>query len=481
MSSIDFDDEMAAPKAGPKSRQQSQLQQPQPQAQPRGQSKGTQALVVRDTANEVALFAAQASRIGSTIDLRQNRTVTVMAWLTFAVIVSLFLALRFVYFARTESVRGLIASSMGSERLDAPRNGVIREIYVKQGDTVHPGTSIYQIAMSEGTAGGESVLSSEVRALTQQRANQVAEMARADAFLKGAPEQQAAVERAQQKVLSALDEQEKGMQESVNAAKAKVVHMQDMVTKGYATQAELDVYVRTRDEYQKQLIEVTLRRVDQTRQETEKKREFQILVAEKESQKVNAASQISSIDARLTGLKTQSSMVVQAQSEGQVLAVNVTAGESVDAGQHVALIGSPKAEALIVLDVPSRAIGLVKVGQQVVLKYDAFPYKTYGIHHGRVTSVAQAAISGPSAAKPDLGSLASLGGAALGAAAAGGVGAIKQSMYRVEVKPQSNEVMAYGEKRRLTLGSTLSAEIVVERRRLIDWVLDPVRAMGGRG
>ncbi|MCL2713032.1 MAG: HlyD family efflux transporter periplasmic adaptor subunit [Alphaproteobacteria bacterium] len=478
MSSIDFDDEMAAPKAGPKSRQQSQLQQATQPAQP----QGSQALVVRDTANEVALFAAQASRIGSTIDLRQNRTVTVMAWLTLAVIVSLFLALRFAHFSRTESVRGLIASSLGSERLDAPRNGVIKEIYVKQGDTVHPGTAIYQIAMSDATSSaGESVVASEGRALTQQRANQVAEMQRAEAFLKGANEQQAAVEREQKKVVAALDEQEKGMQELVDEAKAKVAHMREMVAKGYATQVQLDEYLRSKAEYERQLIEVRVRRVEQTRQETEKKREFQILLAEKESQRVNAGSQIAAIDARLTGLKTQSSMVVQSQSEGQVLSVNVTIGDSVEPGQHVALIGSPKAEALIVLDVPSRAIGLVKVGQSVVLKYDAFPYKTFGIQHGRVTSVAQAAVSGPGGAKPDLGSLASLGGAALGAAAAGGIGAVKQSVYRVEVKPEKNEIMAYGEKRRLTLGSTLSAEIIVERRRLIDWVLDPVRAMGGRG
>ena len=56
----------------------------------------------------------------------------------------------------------------------------------------------------------------------------------------------------------------------------------------------------------------------------------------------------------------------------------------------------------------------------------------------------------------------------------------RQSLYRIEVKPDSNEVEAYGETKRLKIGSTLSADIVVERRRLIDWVLDPIRAMQGR-
>ena len=245
MSSIDFDDEMAAPKGPPRTQQQpQQAQQPQPQT--------SQALVAADTATEVVPFAAQASRIGSTIDLRQNRMVKVLTWLTVTVIVTMFLALRFVYFSRTESVRGLIAASLGSERLDAPKVGIIREIYVKQGDTVHVGTPIYQIAMSDAvSSGGASVIASEVRALTQQRANQVAELQRAEAFLKGASEQQETVEREQKKLLSALDDQERSIQEALDEARSKVAHMKDMITQGYATQAELDGYLRTRTEYEK--------------------------------------------------------------------------------------------------------------------------------------------------------------------------------------------------------------------------------------
>ena len=40
--------------------------------------------------------------------------------------------------------------------------------------------------------------------------------------------------------------------------------------------------------------------------------------------------------------------------------------------------------------------------------------------------------------------------------------------------------MAYGKERPILIGSTLSADVVVEKRRLIDWVLDPVLAMRGR-
>lgn len=49
------------------------------------------------------------------------------------------------------------------------------------------------------------------------------------------------------------------------------------------------------------------------------------------------------------------------------------------------------------------------------------------------------------------------------------------------MKPDAGFVDAYGEKQALKFGATLSADIIVEKRRIIDWVLDPIRAMRGRG
>jgi membrane fusion protein len=447
MSSIDFDDEMAEPKTD---------LQPATVSGPVAVVRGT--LVTADT--------VQSSRIGHTIDLRQNRTMLILAGLAVASVCVLFAGLWLGRFSKTESVRGIVSATRGFARLDAPKAGLIKQIYVKQGDQVTAGMPIYLMAMSEATSGGESAVASEVKSLTQSRANQVAEMERAAAFLKGASEQESALKRDQTALLAAIEDQEKSIQEALSEARGKVQSVRDMVAKGYATRNVLDTYERTQFDYERQLTEVRLRRVEYTRQDTEKKRDFAILVADKESQRANAAGQISTIDARLALLKTESALEVQAQSAGQVLAVTAKVGDSVESGQFVAAIGDADAEPVIALDVPARATGLIKVGQNVVLKYDAFPFKTFGIQHGTVTSISSAAIRAP-ATKGDTG-LSPLP-------------VSPQSIYRVEVKPDSTEIDAYGEKKKLTLGSTLSADIIAERRRLIAWVLDPIRAMRGRG
>jgi len=440
MSSVDFDDEIAEQKV----------------ASTPGALLELQAMA----------SPTQSSRIDHTIDLRQNRTVLIMAALAISSVCALFAGLWLGHFSKTEAVRGIVSATQGFARLDAPKAGLIKEIYVKQGDQVTAGTPIFMMAMSEATSGGLSAAAAEVQALNQSRANLVAEMERAAAFLKGAGEQQSALERDQKALIVAIDNQEKSIEEALTEARNKVKRIKGLVQEGYATRDVLDSYERSQFDYERQLTEVKLRRVEYTRQETEKKRDFAILLADKESQRTNAAAQINTIDSRLALLKTESSRQVQAQSSGQVLAIAAKVGDSVASGQFVAAVGDATAEPIVVLDVPARATGLIEAGQKVVLKYDAFPYKTFGIQHGTITSVSSAAIRAPEA-KGDIGldprpiSL--------------------QSLYRVEVKPDSNEIEAYGEKKKISLGSTLSADIIVERRRLIDWVLDPIRAMRGRG
>jgi membrane fusion protein len=409
--------------------------------------------------------AAQSSRISHSIDLRQNRTVLIMASLAISSIGVLFAGLWLGHFSKTESARGIVSATHGFARLDAPKAGFIKKVYVKQGDRVTAGTPIYLLGIGEASSGGESAVVAETRTLTETRANQVAEMQRATAFLEGTTGQELLLARNQRELVVAVDNQEKSVQDALTQARSKVQRIKDLVKQGYATRDVLDSYERSQFDYERQLTEVRLKRVEYTRQDSEKQRELATQVAEKQSQRANAANQINTIDARLAYLKTESALQVQAQSSGQVLAITAKPGDSVEASQFVAAIGDVDAEPVVVLDVPARAIGLVKVGQKVVLKYDAFPFKTFGIQHGTVTSISSAAIRAP----------ATEGDSGLDPRPAS-----RQSLYRMEVKPDNSEIEAYGEKKKLTLGSTLSADIVVERRRLIDWVLDPIRAMRGR-
>jgi membrane fusion protein len=53
-------------------------------------------------------------------------------------------------------------------------------------------------------------------------------------------------------------------------------------------------------------------------------------------------------------------------------------------------------------------------------------------------------------------------------------------VYRVTVRLDSQHVTAYGKPVALQPGMQLEADLLVERRRLIDWVLDPLYSFTGK-
>lgn len=408
-----------------------------------------------------------AARVLETIDLRQDRSATVSALLVVVTVVAVGAGLWFGRFAQTESVRGYVAATGGFARLDAPRSGVISRIDVSQGAAVRAGQPLYALRMGTAASGGESAVETEIRNLQQTRRGYQDEIARADAFIVEATRQQEQIEADQAPFYASLAEQAKRNQAAAEKSRMAVRRIAAYVRQGDATRDLLEQHERTTFDYERQVADLHLRRMEYQRQDAERKRAFRELIVAKQSQKAAAQSQIEATDSRLAALRTEALLEIQAQRDGTVLALAGKVGDSVKPGQFVAAIGDAGAAPVIVVEAPARAVGLAKVGQRVVLKYDAFPFKTFGIHHGTISYISQAAIRGPiTEEKLD-----------------GGLDPRPvplQSAYRIEIVPDRTDVDAYGERVPIRVGSTLSADIVVERRRLIDWMLDPIRALRGR-
>jgi len=53
-------------------------------------------------------------------------------------------------------------------------------------------------------------------------------------------------------------------------------------------------------------------------------------------------------------------------------------------------------------------------------------------------------------------------------------------LYRIKVKLEKQSIEAYGELQALKLGMTLEADVLQDRRKIWEWVLEPVLAVMGR-
>lgn len=154
--------------------------------------------------------------------------------------------------------------------------------------------------------------------------------------------------------------------------------------------------------------------------------------------------------------------VLRAPESGVVSAVLIKPGQAVIPSQSLLSIVPQDSVLQAQLLVPSSAIGFVHDGTPVVLHYQAFPYQKFGVQHGIVTEVSRSALTPVE--------ITTLIGQQLP----------PEPLYRVVVRLATQHVMAYGRLQALKPGMRLDADLMLDRRRMIDWIFEPLYGMAKR-
>jgi membrane fusion protein len=110
---------------------------------------------------------------------------------------------------------------------------------------------------------------------------------------------------------------------------------------------------------------------------------------------------------------------------------------------------------------PSRSIGFVRAGQDVLLRYVAYPHPKFGSYKARVLAVSRSPL---------------LPGE-LGYSPADGN---REPVYRIKAALESQSVAAYGRSEPLQPGMQVEADVLLDRRRLIEWIFEPLLSLAGR-
>lgn len=160
---------------------------------------------------------------------------------------------------------------------------------------------------------------------------------------------------------------------------------------------------------------------------------------------------------------------LKAPVDGLVQSVNVTTvGGVVTPAQPLVTI-VPKGMPLIVeATLSNDDIGFVRVGQRAELKVDSFPFQQYGTIGGTLVWVSPDAEDTSNAAStPEDGSGQS-------ARNSQNNGKNQKLTYKVHIRPDQLAMNVSGKAVPITPGMTLQADIVTDRRRVIEFFLSPV-------
>ncbi len=404
--------------------------------------------------------------IHGTQEYRRDRSGNLLVLLFGALTVFLIFGLWFGNFSKQESMRGHVAAASGTTRVMSRSPGVISKIWVSQSDTVKKGQKLLTLRPEEAVTNGARPLEARMASMVAQRENLVRDMERFTSLIQAESSDRKMMNADSEKLVKTLKLQEIELEKALAAQEISLKKIQGFHDRGYATREQLVSETRVTLDYRRQLSEIRFKISELNTTLIDRRRTLDQASVSTTNSKSELQNRIHEIDAAIQNLQMEGSFDIVAPTDGVVATVAVREGTTLNEPSFVMALAAPDAPIRIFLEAPAKSIGLLTVGKRVVLKYDAFPFKTFGVQYGTILAISDTPIDLP--AKLDTSS--------------GMANPLRppQSTFLVEVQPEKTHIDAYGEQRPIVIGSTLTADVVVERRRLIDWVLDPVLAMKGR-
>ncbi|KQW36265.1 HlyD family efflux transporter periplasmic adaptor subunit [Rhizobacter sp. Root404] len=394
------------------------------------------------------------------------RPVSLAALTTLALVAALAVGAYLVLgeYTRKARVTGYLVPDRGLIRLMAPQAAMVIESHVAEGRSVRRGDVLFVLDVSQATPSGDT-----------QGAVQSSIAARS-ASLRGTAHQR---DLLQQNQAAALDRQVEDMQRELASMKLETELQMQRLALAQQAQIQFEslrndnfvssAQVRTKAE---EVLNVRAQLQALERQRSTRLREIAALQAQRRELPLQAQAARGAIDRDLEALAQQAAetearrrIVVRAPQDGMVSAVLAEPGQTVTPGVALASLLPAGARLQAYLYAPSSAVGFVRANQPVQLRYQAFPYQKFGQQAGEVVQVSRSPLQA-----------AELAGLALpGALSHGG-----EPLYRITVTLAAQSVSAYGQAQALAPGMQLEADVLLDRRRLIEWLFEPVLGIAGR-
>lgn len=158
-------------------------------------------------------------------------------------------------------------------------------------------------------------------------------------------------------------------------------------------------------------------------------------------------------------------MNIVAPKDGVISTIMISKGQSIGDDAIIATLLPENQNLEANLFIPSSAIGFLKVGLPVSIRYDAFPYQKFGQHNGIINEISNNTLY--------LNELKSIG------IYSQKFNDEKDAFYRVKVKLDDQTMKAYGKNYPLKVGMTLESNIILEKRKIYEWIFEPIFSIKG--
>ena len=421
------------------------------------------ALTVRSELFRPEVFEERQTPLLGTVLLEPRVSQSVFVRISIALGVAVILFFVFGSFSRKARVNGFLVPTQGMARIFAPQAGVVARVYVSEGTTVSKGAPLIALSAEIQTEALGSTKEEVVRRITSRRdSTSTTRRVQEELFDQQTSDLQRRVD--------ALESEQKLLTKEIELQRSRVGIGKTALSRERAMRAQdlipLPRLQRTEQDYidnEAKLQSMQRSRIALQREQILAEAALRELPLRRQNQLSEIERSVSSLDQELAEAESRRQIVIVAPYDGTVTAIQAESGTNAQASiplMSVVPVGSILQASLYG---SSRAVGFVKPGQKVSLRYQAYPYQKFGAYTGTVSNVSHSAIN-PSELPQQLSGLYSP----------------NEALYRINIKLDSQTAIAYGQPVPLQPGMQLEADVITDTRSLIEWVFDPLFTLTGK-
>ena len=382
-----------------------------------------------------------------------------VAALAFAAALAAFFA--FGEYTRKARVTGVLAPQQGIVKIIAQQAGVVEAVHAVEGRAVRKDAPLVVLGDGRAASGAGEIGHAVRERLDERRAALARQREHVVATLR--MERGAARDRVSRLAseIAQLD-----VELSAQAARASLAIQGAGRAKGLESVGFLSPAATDRERDAALDHEGRLQSLRRTRMALERERASTAL--EGDLAHARAQAQLAALDAQSAAAEqenveraVQYRAAIVAPSDAMIATVLVERGQMVTPGTPLLALIPADSTLEAHLYAPSRSIGFVHAGQDVLLRYLAYPHQKFGMHRAHVVAVSRNPMSA-----------AELGFTSNDAS--------REPLYRIKARLDSQAIAAYGRFEPLQPGMQIEADILLDRRRLIEWIFEPLLGLAAR-
>lgn len=356
-------------------------------------------------------------------------------------------------YTRKERVTGYLEPSAGLIKVYAAEAGTLIEKHVTEGQTVRRGDPLFVISTERASsqtpqaqAAAIAQIGERVESLEQARGTED-NLTRVS--VRALREELTAMDRELRQLVQALAVQE----ERTATAERAATRYAELAAGRFVPQIQAE-------DKRAELLEQQARLHELRRDHAQLDREANALRRQIETTELNAQKRQAELDREILTLtqerterESRRMLVVTAPADGTVTAILGERGQMANPQAPLLSILPEGAKLQARLLVPSHSIGFIGRGDEVRVRYHAFPYQRFGSFSGAVTEISKTLIS-----PNEIGVSFEIG----------------EAVYRVTVALDAQQIETSESVLPLQAGMRLDADIWLERRRLVEWLFEPL-------